>query len=242
MLIQFSEAELCNVTIQPVEHRKISSVYQDEREIVWTAQMEKVLARGGKLWNGEIYTLEDVLSPVEGQIILKMSTCEYKDLMFLAIKGPEHISGQFGEAHQFHFTGVSCVPMTRDGKYVFGIRADRDVPMLGGIGGNLNKDEMEIHFFDDIRGCMLREIQEETALECQNDDLRFFGLHVSGGLYLFLFTVALPIHSEDVNHYHRSGEFSSLVALTLKEALSTPIPATWAYRRWRPYFHLLPSR
>jgi len=34
---------------------------------------------------------------------------------------------------------------------VFGIRADRDELMVGGIGGNLKKDEMEVYSFDDNR-------------------------------------------------------------------------------------------
>ena len=201
--------------------------------------MEKVLARNGKMWNGEIYTVEDILSPVDGQIVLRMSTCEYKDLVFLAISGQEHISRQYGEEHLLHFSGVSCVPMTKDSKYVFGIRADRDEPMIGCVGGNLNKDEMEIHSFGNIRGCMLREIQEETALECHESELRFFGLNVSANVYQFMFTVTLPIYSKDVNNYHRSGEFSNLVTLTLQEAMNISMPMTWAYKEWRPHFHSL---
>ena len=96
-----------------------------EREQVWAEQMERVLARNGHMWNGEIYTLEDMFVPAPDQVILGMSTCEYKDLVFGFLKGHTYIAGKYGEDYLPRFTGVSCVPLTKDGKFVFGIRADR---------------------------------------------------------------------------------------------------------------------
>ena len=130
-----------------------------EREQVWAEQMEKVLARSGHMWNGEVYTLEDVYVSAPDQVILGMSTCEYKDLVFGFLKGQAHIAGKYGEDYLSRFTGVNCVPLTKDGKFVFGIRADRPEqgePPIGGIGGTLNKDEMEIQSFADIRQSMLQ--------------------------------------------------------------------------------------
>ncbi len=132
---------------------------------------------------------------------------------------------------------------TKDGKYVFGIRGDRPeqgTPPIGGIGGTLNKDETEIHSFADICKCMLREIQEETALECTAEDLRFFGLYPAPYWFQFWFTVRLPISSEEINRYHRPGEFSSLIAVTQQEAFDTSMRITGAFRRSRPFLHLLP--
>ena len=222
MITQFTQSELDHLTIRPVERRERSSVYLAEREQVWAEQMERVLARNGHMWNGEVYTLEDVFVSAPDQVILGMSTCEYKDLVFGFLKGQTYIAGKYGEDYLPRFTGVSCVPLTKDGKFVFGIRADHPElgePPIGGIGGTLNKDEMEIHSFADIRQCMLREIQEETALECSVEDLRFLGLFAAPYSYHFRFTVRLPIHSEDVNCYCRPGEFSRLVAITQEEAM-----------------------
>jgi 8-oxo-dGTP pyrophosphatase MutT (NUDIX family) len=243
MIMQFSEAELNNLTIQPVDRWKRSAAYLEEREQVWVDQMEKVVARNGHMWNGEIYSLEDILYPGEDRMTLQMSTCEYKDLVFRMLKGQEHVANHYGEVYLFRFSGVSVVPVTRDGKFVFGIRADRPeqgTPPIGGIGGTLNKDEMEIHSFADIRQCMLREIQEETALECTAETLRFFGLYAVLFSYHFWFTIRLPIHSEEINQYHRPGEFSSLVAINQQEAFDTPMPMSVGFRRWRSYLHLLP--
>ena len=88
------------------------------------------------------------------------------------------------------------------------------------------------------RACF-REIHEETTLECSAEDLRFFGLFAAPYLYHFRFTVRLPIHSEDVNHYHRSGEFSRLVAITQEEAMEMNMPMTGVFHLWRPYLPLL---
>lgn len=239
MIIQFTEAELQNLIIQPVARPECSAVYLEEREQAWVAQMERVLARNGHMWNGELYTLDEIQSLIEGQVVLRLGTCEYKDLVFQALQGGATIATRFGENHCLHFSGVICVPVTLDGKFVFGIRADRGEPTFGGIGGNLNKDEQEVHSFTDICQSMLREIQEETALPCQMEDLRFFGLHVSGGMHIFWFTALLPINSADINQYHRPGEFSSLITMTQSEAFDPTLPITGAFRRWRPYLHLL---
>jgi 8-oxo-dGTP pyrophosphatase MutT (NUDIX family) len=243
VIIQFSEAELNHLIIQPGERHKYSAAYYKEREQVWAGQMAKVLARAGQMWNGEIYTLEDIRTPAEDRIALQMSTCEYKDIVFRMLKGPDYIASRYGEANLVRFTGVGCVPVTRDGKFVFGIRADRPeqgAPPIGGIGGMLNKDEMEIYSFEDIRQFMLREIQEETSLDCTVDSLRFFHLYYMVNSYHFWFTVRLPIDSSEINRFHRPGEFSSLVAISQLEAFDLTVPTTRTFRNWRPYLHFLP--
>ncbi len=244
LITHFSETELTRLTIQPVERRESSAAYLEEREQAWTGQLEKVLARGGHMWNGEIYTLENIIPAGDGRIILKMGTCEYKDLVFRMLKGDGYIAALYGEAYLFRFTGVNCAPLTQDGKFVFGIRADRPeqgAPPIGVIGGSLNRDEMEIHSFADIRQCMHREIQEETALVCADERLRFFGLYSTNNWHYFWFTVRLPIHSQEINRYHRPGEFSSLVAFTQPEANETTLNTTRSFRYCCTFLQLLPQ-
>jgi len=244
MITQFSEEELDSLEIQFIERPERPAAYLEERERVWTGQMEKVLARGGHMWNGEVYTLEEVAPTYKDRVLLRVSTCEYKDLVFRMLQGEAHIARLYGESHLVRFSGVSCVPMTLDGKYVFGIRADRPeqgAPPIGGIGGTINKDEAEIHNFSDIRQGMLREIQEETALDCPEGALKFFGLFGASNFFVFLFTFRANVLSEHIDQYHRPGEFSRLVALTEQEALTTSLPMSGAFRRWRPYLHVLPA-
>ena len=243
MITHFSETELARLTIEPLARRERPAAYLHEREQVWTAQMEKVLARGGQMWNGEIYTLEDIFSADPDQLVLRMSTCEYKDLVFRFLKGPADIVKRYGPDHLVRFSGVNCVPLTQDGKYVFGIRADRPEQgqPIGCIGGTLNQDEMVIHTFADIRQCMLREIQEETALACQAQDLRFVGLYSVLCSHHFWFTLRLPLHSQEINRCHRPGEFSSLIAISQEEADRTELSTTRMLLQLRPYLHFLPQ-
>jgi hypothetical protein len=148
MIIQFSFAELGNLSVQLAARREHSAAFLEEREEVWSAQMQRVQARNGHMWNGEIYTLEDMAVLPDDRVILRMSTCEYKDLVFQMVKGQAYVIDRYREDELPRFTGVTCVPLTMDGKFVFGIRGDRPEqgePPIGCIGGTLNKDEMEIH-------------------------------------------------------------------------------------------------
>lgn len=243
MLIEFSEAELKSLIIQPVPRRETATEYRAERERVWATRLAEVQAHNNELWNGEVYTLEDLAHPGEEQVIFQMSTCEYKDLIFGLVSGWKEVTARHGSSHLFRFCGVNCAPVTSDGKFVFGIRADRpdQGAPVGGIGGTLNKDEMEIHCFADIRRHMLHEIEEESALECRLEDLRFVGLYYALNSYQFWFTVRLGIHSSEVPQYHRPGEFASLFALTQEEALAVTRPTSRAFRRWLPYLGRLES-
>lgn len=244
MIISLSKAELNQLAVQPVDRREKPSDYLKERDATWDAQMERVLARGGKMWNGEVYTLEDIFTPGEEQVTLRMSTCEYKDLVFRMLKGDEAITARYGGEYLARFVGVSVVPVTRDGRFVFGMRADRPEqgePPIGGIGGTLNKDEMEIHSFTDIRLHMLHEIQEETRLECQAEELRFFGLMAAYSSFHFTFTIRLPLDAGELGHLARPGEFSQLVALTQEETYAISAPMSRYFRLWRPYLHQLPA-
>lgn len=243
MFIQFTEAEIQNLTIQPVERPQWSAMYLEEREQAWTAQMEQVLARNGHMWNGEIYTWEDILIPNENRVILRVGTCEYKDVVFRFLQGHEYVNERYGDESLVRIMGVNVMPVTADGKFVFGQRADRPEQgaPVGGIGGMLNKDETEIRTFAEIRGHAFTELQEETALPVAPQDLRFFGLFAAGHSYHFLFAVRLAVGSAEIQNYHRPGEFSRLLAFTEQEARDYTLPTTPMFKRWLPYLHLVPG-
>lgn len=243
MIIQFTEAELQNLTIQPVERPQSSALYLEERECSWEAQMAQVLARNGHMWNGEIYTWENILIPVENRVIIRVGTCEYKDVVFRFLRGREYVSERYGDEALVRIMGVNVMPITSDGEFVFGQRADRPEQgaPVGGIGGTLNKDEIEIHTFADVRRHAFTELQEETALPVVLEDLRFFGLYAAGYTYNFWFVVRLAIDSSEIYHYHRPGEFSRLLAFSEQEARDYTLPTTPMFKRWLPYLHLLPG-
>ncbi len=236
MIIHLSGTELEHLSFQPVERGERSSAYLAERELAWAAQMEKVLARNDKMWNGEVYTLEEILTPAEGQVRFIVSTAEYKDAVFKWEKGLTYIEETYGIPYLFRFMTVDCVPVTRDGKFIFGIRGDGGgggLHPISPIGGGLNKDEMEVHDFADVRRFMLKELEEETALACAPEAFQFYALGYEDAVFTFMFTLPLPIHSHQIQQYHRDGEFSRLIALTAQEADAISLPTARAFRQWR---------
>lgn len=242
MIVQFSPLELYQLSIQPVDRWERSPAYLDDREQVWTAEMEKVSARNDTMWNGEVYTLEAIIPSTGGQIALKVSTADYKDVIFRRVKGPTNLSEKYGPGYLFHFMAVECVPITEDGKFVFGIRSDwaeQGSHPVGIIGGGINKDEMEIHDFSDICRFMHKEIGEETAIQSSIEQLKLFVLVSLDVNYIFMFTLRLPVHSNQIMALHRDGEFSRLVAWTEQEAHTTQLPVSRAFRRWRTHLHAL---
>lgn len=242
MIMQFSSSELDNLTFDLVPRRDSNPTYLVDRERVWREQMARVQERNGHMWNGEIYTWEDVLIPDENNVIIRVSTCEYKDVVFRFVQGRKYVSERYGDEAIVRIMGVNVMPITADGKFVFGQRADRPEQgaPVGGIGGTLNKDEIEIHTFADIRRHAFTELQEETALPVVPEDLRFFGLYAAGHAYNFWFVARLAIDSSEIHHYHRPGEFSRLLALSEQETRNIS-PTTPMFRLWLPYLHLLPG-
>ncbi len=243
MFIQFTEAEIQNLTIQPVERPPCSAAYLEEREQAWAAQMERVLARNGHMWNGEPYTWEDILIPEGNRVIIRVGTCEYKDVVFRFIQGRAYVNERYSDEPPVRIMGVNVMPLTADGKFVFGQRVDRPEQgaPVGGIGGLLNKDEIEIHTFADVRRHAYTELQEETALPVDPQDLRFFGLLAASHTYHFLFAVRLAVDSTLIHRFHRPGEFARLLAFSEQEARDCPLPTTPMFKRWLPYLHLLPG-
>jgi hypothetical protein len=234
MIIQFTEGELKSLMIQPLERWERSSAYLEEREQVWTAEMEKVIARHDHMWNGEIYTLEEIVPSAE-QVTFRVSTGEFKDAIFRQVKGHPYVVEKYGPDYFFRFMTVDCVPVTQDGKFVFGIRGDwagGGTHPVGIIGGGINKDEMEIQNFSDICRFMQKEITEETAIQCSSDELKLYALVSQDGIYSFMFNLHLLIHSSQIDQFHRDGEFSQLVAWNEQEALETKLPVSRTFQRW----------
>ena len=236
MIIHFSNTELNHLTFQLQERWERSAAYIEERDQVWDIEMAKVLARQDRMWNGEIYTLEEIVPAAGERITLRVSTSEYRDFIFRNVKGESYIASRFGQDYLFRGMALDCLPVTQDGKFVFGIRADwagNGTHPVGMIGGTMNKDEMEIHTFEDVRQFMGKEIAEETDLPCLIEDLKFYGLLYQEGFFTFMFTFRLPLHSGEIGAFHRDGEFSRLVAWTRQEVLITHLPATRGFRRWQ---------
>jgi hypothetical protein len=220
MRIEFSPSELQHMQIEMIAPQTFNQAYHEERELVWTEAMEKAATQKRSLWNGDVYTFENILHQGDEHVTLQMSSCEFKDVIFKVEKGSPYIIQQYGYPHLVKLVGVICVPLTQDGKYVVGIRADQQFQggaPVGAIGGLLSRDEMKIETFADIQAFMRKEMNEETSLIFSGHDLKLYRLIFQKNIYHFCFTLKLPIHSDEIRHFQKPGEFSELVALTQLE-------------------------
>ena len=241
-LYLFTQAELESITIQPRPRAELVDTYLAEREAVWLDELAKADTRGDSMWNGEIYTLEDIITSTSGQVTLGMSTCEYKDVVLRMVKGREAILERYGAGYSLNASGVTWIPVTQDGRFVFGVRGDyagRGTHPMGLIGGTLNKDEMEIRDFAGIQRFMVKEAEEETCFNPDIADLRFVALGHAPHAFLFLLTGRIGLHSEEVTNCHRGGEFSHLKAMSAEEAAAYNLPATPAFCFWRQHLDLV---
>ena len=238
MIIRFSQDELHKLSIRQIDRGVLSETYRRERQGVWDIKLAAARAEGRDLWNGEVYTIENIIQYDEDCIVIEMSSCEYKDIVLQTEKGVEAIVKQYGTDYLLRFVTVDCIPITRDGRFVFGIRGGKTIVgtgALGLIGGTLNKDEMSVERFSDISAFMQREIQEETNLPCAAETLALFSLNFFGGKYEFLFSLRVPVHSNEIAGMHKTGEFSQLIAMGLAETISTQRYGVDAFRYCRNY-------
>ena len=146
-----------------VFHFRPPSVFTDqyvsEREEVWNRELERAEETGIDIWNGIVYTIEELLQPDEEILHIVLGSCEYKDIIFRIVKGRPNIINEYGISHLPKYITLDCIPVTKDGKFVFGIRGNSTLPdggCIGLIGGTANKDEMEIRGFDDLEKFMIK--------------------------------------------------------------------------------------
>lgn len=242
MIIQFNPTELEGLRFEPVARKAFSTAYLEERERVWQAELEKCQARGDRMWNGEIYTIEEIHQSGAERLVIRAGTCEFKDVVFRHVRGSRELERDYGEGVVQRIAGVAFIPLTRDGKYVFGLRGDyamHGTHPHGLIGGTLNKDEQPVTDFASLRAYACKEAGEETRLEFDPAQVRFVCLGHDRHMYSFLFTARLAEDSREVVPLNRPGEFSCLAAFSREEALAQDGPVTWGFRFWREHLNLI---
>ena len=199
MRILFSPAERQHFTFQESQRGPLSSAYLEAREKVWQQKLDDAHVRGMELWNGEIYVIERFIQTDEADLVIELSTCKYKDITFTIHHTIQGIVRDYGADHLHPYITINGIPVTEDGRCVFGLRSTRifvSDNMIGRIGGTANKDEMPINPLDEVRRFMHMEMQEETRLIYDERDLTLLGLHHYRGKYEFLYTIRLPITAD----------------------------------------------
>lgn len=242
MIIYLSETELLNAQISFQIPEQIPDKYLVERETVWNAHMLKAGKAGKNIWNGIIYSIKEWVQTDEENLIIVLSSCEFKDIVFRNHKGINYIIKNYGIDWISKFITFDCIPVTKDGQYVFGIRGNTTnvkTGSIGLIGGTANKDEMEIRAPLDFKKFMIKEIEEETQIKVNGHDLSLFSINQFNGKFEFLYKLVLNINSNEIDTIYKKGEFADIVSLSEKEVFNYQGKTLDAFRYSRKYIHIL---
>ena len=142
MRILFSHDERRALHLTHVPRPTRSPAYLAERERVWQGRVTAARLQGDHLWNGELSTIEHLLQWDETPILLAMSSCEGKDVVFRMHTGLAVLAQTYGTAPLPQSVTVDCMPVTSDGQWIFGVRGAGTHVQAGQgglIGGTLNK-------------------------------------------------------------------------------------------------------
>lgn len=238
MISYLTNNELQNAVFHLRPPRPLSEKYNDERELIWRQKLEKAKESGKGIWNGIVYTIEEMLQSDEETLHIVLSSCEYKDIIFRINKGRSNIIKEYGISHLPKYITLDCIPVTRDRKFVFGIRGNStilDGGCIGLIGGTANKDEMEINCGEDLKKFMIKEIEEETRIAVEENKLSLYSINQFNAKYEFLYKLFLDIDSSEISMCHKEGEFVELLCLTADEVRKYNGPTFDAFRYSRLY-------
>ncbi len=238
MISYLTDTETKNIKIQFQENNNLSGNYIEERESIWNERIASTKKQGKNIWNGIIYTINKFLQIDDENIHIVLNTCEFKDIVFRINKGIPYIIEKYGISYISEFITLDCIPVTKDGKFVFGLRGNNtnvNNGSIGLIGGTANKDEMEIHSINDFKKFMINEIEEETLIKVKENMLTLFSINQFNGKYEFLYKLALNIDSSKIHEIHKNDEFQDLLCLTAREIQNYNEPMLDAFRYAKTY-------
>ncbi|MCF6239752.1 MAG: hypothetical protein L3J74_00215 [Bacteroidales bacterium] len=242
MIIHLSETELLKAQISFQPPTQMSSRYLIERENVWSEHIRKAYKSGKNIWNGIIYTINDWIQIDEENLLIKLSSCEFKDIVFRNYKGVTYVLNNYGIDSMSKFITLDCIPVTNDGKYVFGIRGNTTNVKngsIGLIGGTANKDEMEITSTVDFKKFMIKEIEEETQITVNEHNLSLFSINQFNGKFEFLYKLVLNLNSCEIDKIFRKGEFVDILCLSEQEVFNYKGKTLDAFRYSKLYINSL---
>ncbi len=245
MISYLTDKEIQNVKIDFRVNKSLSEAYIEERELIWLERISKTKKLGKSIWNGTIYTIEKLIQIDEENIYIVMGDCEFKDIVFRISKGVPYIIEKYGVSHVPIFITLDCIPITTDGKFVFGLRGNNtnvENECIGLIGGTANKDEMEIHSIEEFSQFMVKEIEEETLIKVRDNKLSLFSLNQFNSKYEFLYTLQLDISSENIHQIHKNDEFTDLLCMSKTEVENYEGSTLDAFRYVKTYIKELGNR
>jgi hypothetical protein len=243
MIITFSRQELENINfIFKKNSQALDPQYIKKRNQYWKQLQNDSKKEKRYVWNGEIYKHKNITKNEFNNNLLELWTCEYKDIAFRNHYGRDKMINDFGSKNLKKYITVDCIPVTKDDSMVFGIRDSKTAVRQGSIGlvgGTLNKDEMKITGFEDLKKFAQKEATEELKLKTNLNQYKLICLNQFAGKYEFIFQIKLTINASEIKSLSSIEEFDELITLSKQEYLSYQGKKLLAFKYVKNYLNLL---
>ena len=206
------------IVIQKAKKREYSKEYHVLREKIWKEEKQKYQ---NNIWNGELYTVEEIKnSDSNGQLVLSLGLCEYKDIVLKNKIGIKKLYASFGSKMIPKHLFITVIPKTTNNKYLFvkiGSATYQNEGVLDLIGGSLNHDEQKIESLEDIKKAAVSELKEEAEINVNIDSLKGFVIIRYNASYHFVFSLNTSVDANGLRAKKDSHEISKVVELSKKE-------------------------
>lgn len=222
MRITFTEEELKNLKIVHIKDHELSKEYVRDRDASWDDMVEEGRKNGKEFWNGLLYSFEGIYQNDLTCPVIYFGQMQYKDRLFKKKIGEEDIVLKYGHENLLIHCGVSLNIITKDKRFVIGRKRSSigfQKSIYAQIGGNLNKDELQINDFSDIKKYILKETEEESGLKLNLNDVKFQQISAFDSYRGFNFVYYSNLSQEDVRKIQPTEEFLTFETLNLNEIL-----------------------
>jgi len=205
---------------------KLDKELLDIKKSIWEEREKEAKENNEKLWDGDVYTLEDV-SKLESNNILKISTIKFSEVVTYVKGLGRNIKNSINP--RYICTGV--LVQTSDNYFVFGSKRGKEEGAL--VGGFTDKDDLEIKVSEDFKRNMLKELKEELDInEVDLTNIKFKGiLETEKGSVNIFFKVNTSLSKVEVEKRYnniKDKEFQNLIFIeenSVKEYLDSKIDA-----------------
>jgi len=208
------------------------SIFKLDKELlgikksIWEEREKEAKENNEKLWDGDVYTLEDV-SKLESNNILKISTIKFSEVVTYVKGLGRNIKNSINP--RYICTGV--LVQTSDNYFVFGSKRGKEEGAL--VGGFTDIDDLEIKVSEDFKRNMLKELKEELDInEVDLTNIKFKGiLETEKGSVNIFFKVNTSLSKVEVEKRYnniKDKEFQNLIFIeenSVKEYLDSKIDA-----------------
>lgn len=205
---------------------KLDPELQALKKSIWEEKEKESKENNEKIWDGDVYTLEDV-SKLENTNILTISTIKFSEIVTY-VKGLERNIVN-SAVPRYICTGV--IVQTSDNYFVFGSKRGKEEGAL--VGGFTDIDDLVITISTDFKRNMLKELKEELDIsETDLTNISCLGiLETEKGSVNIFFKVTTSLTKENVDERFKDineKEFTKLLfidKLNVKQYLDSKIDA-----------------